>query len=88
MALQPTTGFVNIGEIFVCKCGIPLAKKTGPHSYEMMKFHAGKKVLIEQDIPNGMVRCPICKRGFAHITVTERLSTADRVSISGKPVVE
>lgn len=88
MSLQPTTDFVPIGGFFVCNCGIPLAKKTGPHSYEMMKFHAGKKILIEEDITNGIVRCPVCKRGFGHVTVAERLSTADQVSISGKPVVE
>ena len=88
MAMQPTTGFVSIGGLFVCNCGIPLAKKTGPHSYEMMKFHAGKKVLIEQDISNGMVRCPVCKRGFAHVTVSEHLSTTDRASVSGQPSVE
>lgn len=86
--LQPTTGPVPIGGLFVCNCGIPLAKKTGPHSYELMKFHAGRKVVIEQDIPNGVTRCPICGRGFGHITVAETISTTDSTSLSGKPVVE
>ena len=88
MALQPTTGPVPIGGFFVCNCGIPLAKKTGPHSYEMMKFYAGQKIIFEQDVIQGVTRCPTCGRGFGHITAAETISTTDDASLSGKPVVE
>jgi hypothetical protein len=80
--LTPTTGFVKPGEIFVCNCGIPLARKTLKGGYDLVKFYNGKQVSIEIKF-DGMleVHCPVCRRGFAHLIVRESTSMNDSVKI-------
>lgn len=79
----PTTGFVNIGEFFVCNCGTPLAKRTGLHEYELIKFHDGQKTVIKTQFEGGMMRikCKKCSRGFVYIQLKESISVVDKVEV-------
>ncbi len=83
----PTTGFVDIGELFVCNCNIPLAKRTGLHEYELIKFHNGQRVTINTQFEGGMTRikCKKCGRGFVYIQVKESIGLVDKVVVASKP---
>lgn len=63
----PTTGYVKVGEYFVCDCRIPLSKRT-EKGYELLKYHHGKPIKIKTEF-DGMMRviCEKCGRGFAHL---------------------
>ncbi len=83
----PTTGFVNIGEFFVCNCRVPLAKRTGLHEYQLIKFHSGKKVTITTQFDGGIfrVKCETCSRGFNYVQLKESISIGDKVSVVNTP---
>jgi len=83
----PTTGFVNIGDFFVCNCRVPLAKRTGLHEYQLIKFHSGKKVTITTQFDGGIfrVKCETCGRGFNYIQLRESISIVDKVRVVNTP---
>ena len=83
--LKPTTGYVDIGELFVCNCGIPIARRTGAHHYDLIRFHDGRKTSVNLEISNGRIGCEVCGRGFAYITVTENIPMTDWVNIQITP---
>jgi hypothetical protein len=66
---KPTRGLLNIRDLFVCDCGVPLARKTGLFSYEIFKEHGRERVKIEIDIESGGIRCTVCKRGPSHVKI-------------------
>ena len=85
----PTTGFVNIGEFFVCNCSIPLAKRTGLHEYEVIRYHNGKRTAVTQRFDGegyvfGM-KCQTCGRGFNYIIVKETIGIVDKVRVVNTP---
>jgi len=74
MPLTPTTGYVHPGELFVCNCGIPLARKTKDQGYELLKLHNGKSIKIQVTFGSMIqVKCPVCGRGFAHLRVSDSI---------------
>ena len=82
----PTRGFVKIGEFFVCDCGIPLAKRTGIHEYEIIRYHNGKQTKMKTEF-DGMfhVKCETCNRGFAYLIVKEEIKLVDNVKVVAEP---
>ena len=83
--LKPTTGPVNIGELFVCNCGIPLAKRTGIREYELVKIHNKERVPIKIEIGDMVkISCEICGRGFAFLRIVENISVNDSVKVDSK----
>ena len=75
MAYQPTKGFVNVGEFFVCDCGIRLAKCVASGVYESLKKDGGQSSTITSQAVGGIVRikCNKCGRGLNHINVQDEL---------------
>ena len=79
----PTTGFVDIGEFFVCNCGIPLAKRTGLHEYEIIRYHDGKRTAVTTQFDSMFrVKCKTCNRGFNYIILKETIGIVDSVVVS------
>lgn len=84
--MTPTTGFVHVGELFVCNCGIPLARNMGGKGYELIRFHDGKQVKIQMQFGDFLkVKCPTCGRGFNHHVIHETIGMSDSVSVSKTP---
>ncbi len=83
----PTTGFVGIGDFFVCNCGIPLVKRTGLHEYEWVKFHNGQRVAIKTQFDGEIMRikCQKCGRGLNYIQLKESISIGDNVRVANTP---
>ena len=83
----PTKGFVNIGEFFVCNCGIPLVKRTGLHEYEWIKFHNNQRVAMRTQFEGGIMRikCPKCGRGLNYIQLKETIGVVDKLSVAKNP---
>jgi len=71
--LAPTTGkALPVGNLFVCDCGIPLARRTGVREFEIIKFHRGQRSVVKTEFFDGSfdVACPACGRGFQFVHVT------------------
>jgi len=79
---KPTTGFVDIGEYFVCNCGVPLAKFIDS-GWEIMKRDQGQVVKFTTKVTNGTIKikCGVCERGMNFINITDSLSISDSVDI-------
>ena len=75
MTHTPTTGFVNVGEFFVCNCGVRLAKCVAPGVYETLKKDAGQSITITSQAVGGMVKikCGKCGRGFNCLNIQENI---------------
>ena len=70
----PTTGYVKVGEMFVCNCGVPLAKHT-ENGYELLKYSRGQPVKIKVEFGAMLrVKCEKCGRGFAHLRIQDSFS--------------
>ncbi len=67
--LIPTTGYVPVGKLFVCNCGIPLAKRN-EDGYELLKYYRGKPAKIKVEFGSmGRVKCEECGRGFVQVNL-------------------
>ena len=75
MVYQPTTGFVNVGEFFVCNCGVRLVKCTAPGVYESLKKDNGRTSTVTCQAIGGTVKikCNKCERGMDYIHIQEEL---------------
>ena len=81
LKFKPTTGMVNVGECFVCNCGIPLAKCL-EDGYELLKYYSGKQIKIKITYDSMIrVKCGVCGRGFAVINLQEKIEIKDSISI-------
>lgn len=83
----PTTGFVNIGEFFVCNCRVPLVKRTGLHEYEIVRYHGGQRVIMKSQFEGGVtkIKCKICGRGFNYIQLKETIGVVDNLRVVSTP---
>lgn len=77
----PTTGYVKVGEMFVCNCGIPLAKHT-EKGYELIKYSRGQSVKIKVEFGSMIqMKCEKCGRGFACLRIKDSSISKDSVPI-------
>lgn len=81
----PTTGYVPIGEFFVCNCGVPLAKRM-PSGYELMKRDQGQVVKVTTQVTNGTIKikCEKCGRGLNTIDARDSIGLTDSVSLDSE----
>ena len=72
---QKPEGFVDIGELIVCKCGIPLGRRKDRNTISVSKpVKGGPAVHIKVEYQGGSakVSCPLCGFGaiFQHFEET------------------
>ena len=73
MVYQPTKGMLNVGDLFVCDCGVPIAKCTAPGVFESLIRAGGNISTITSQAVGGIVKikCKKCLRGVNHIHTQE-----------------
>ena len=82
--------YPQIGELFKCQCGTPIAKRVGQNSFEVVKNQNGEKLKISfESIPlhdgdpvQSKITCGKC--GIEHILVTIQESVGLNSSVESK----
>ena len=72
---KPTTGIVNVGEFFVCNCGMRLAKHVRDGVYETIRRDSGQSTTVTSQAVGGVVsiQCNKCSRGMDYLHIQETL---------------
>ena len=86
---QPTTGYVKVGDFFVCNCRVRLAKHISSGMYEILRRDNGQSITLSCQAVGGIikVKCNKCGRGFNYISVRDTMGFVDRIAVEKRMVV-
>lgn len=69
--------YIKVGDILMCYCDVPLAKRVSEKIFQIMRFHKGAKVTV--DVLHGgqgthTIGCPTCGYKYTCIGVSDGFS--------------